>query len=1560
MAVLTRIQNNQITDSTINAQYKVLPGSITGNLLATNVTFNSNITILGNLTVANSYTQLNSINTYINDPIVVFNNGYTGSLTGYDMGILINRNLSSLGPYGSVNTAWVWSEADQAFEAIATTETGTSVSSINNSGWANVKIGNTTIVSGTVTNSLSVGTTLGVTGTSTLGVVNTSGVLTSTANVVAASGTSSTNTTTGALVVVGGVGISGALNVGGAMNVSGVVTYSGNLVAASTTTSTSTTTGSIVSLGGIGLAGNVYAGGALMAAAGAVSTGVFSGTYSDGIILDYTTGMGRVSVGASDGLTIYNGGLANTALLTITSAGNVIATGNLVAANTAASTSTTTGSFVAQGGVGIAGATWIGGLINVAGTATLQSTLAVSGITTVGGNLVAAATTSSSNTTTGALVVQGGVGIAGAIYGGSSANFAGNVNLTATNSALTTNQTTAFVFNDTATTLNVGSAATALNLGATSGTATLANPTLVGTQTTQNVYNTVATTVNAFGAATTLGIGAATGTLTIGNPTITATNGTNFNLNGTSPTLATTSTGTVTLFNTNATTVNAFGAATTIAIGNSSGTTTVSGILKSTGNIVAGSGTTSTSTTTGAVVVKGGIGISGDTYIGGNLSVAGTLTYINTTTEIVTGVEIVAGNLVANSGTASTNTTTGALVVQGGAGISGALNIGGGFATAGNIADNGGGLTTTQTTGYLFNENATTLYVGSAATTLSIGATTGTTTLNSQTITYPNGTTFNYNGANPTLATTSTGTLTLFNTNATTVNAFGAATTIAIGNASGTTTIAGITKHSGNLVAASGTTSTSNTTGALVVAGLGGLAVGGNINVGTYGSSVHQIFGNVLIGRGNPATSADTELTINLNTDTPIVSNATVHVSGATGKSAIYGADSFGTGVTSQFYGRRARGTSASPTAAQVGDLLSAFTGKGYGATGYYNSLATQSAGVQVFADENYTDSAQGSYVAISTISRGNVIANVGLRVESNGNVTIPSYTYSTVVGTGALVVNGGMSIGANLVVGADSFHQGVAKFESNVIIESLTPTTSTTTGALILPGSGGLNVGGNAYVGQNMYIGATALSQQANFANPTIIAIDSGSNYAQIALKNTTNTGSADFAAYSDSGTDAGGWVDVGIAGTAFNDGNYTITKPEDGYLITRPTNNTSGGNLIISTSEAGSYNDVVVSVGAFHANAEVARFHGNATTSGYLSIKTGTNSTAATNGAVRITNNGGLGVTGNVFFGNAVTINSTQTTNQDFTVKGVNDSTLIWARPNTTYDQVVIGGSDTVGGLTRGAKLIVNSTDSMLLPTGTTANRPSNSGGTDVTGMFRYNTTLGYIEFFTGTAWQGVTSQFTVITDEQFNGTGSQTIFTLGAASTTAATIVSINGIIQIPTLAYSVSGATLTFTEAPASTDVIDVRRLVTTQSITSIASTNGYMGFVADNAGANITTGTASQTVTTSFEPNGAQVSYIANVSVASANTATTIDTMDTSKYRSSKYIVQVTNGANYQVQEVLVVSNGTTATSVTYGTLQTNGNLGVVQATQSGSNTLIQFIAANATNNVRIKKDYIAI
>ena len=156
MAV-TRIQNNQITDSTINAQYKVSAGTVTGNLFATNLTLNSNITILGNLTVSNSYSQLNSINTYINDPLVVFNNGYTGSPT-YDIGMLMNRNLQPVTGYNSasVNVAWIWEESSNQFQGILTTETGTTAGVINNSGYANLRIGNVAAQSQTISNSLTV------------------------------------------------------------------------------------------------------------------------------------------------------------------------------------------------------------------------------------------------------------------------------------------------------------------------------------------------------------------------------------------------------------------------------------------------------------------------------------------------------------------------------------------------------------------------------------------------------------------------------------------------------------------------------------------------------------------------------------------------------------------------------------------------------------------------------------------------------------------------------------------------------------------------------------------------------------------------------------------------------------------------------------------------------------------------------------------------------------------------------------------------------------------------------------------------------------------------------------------------------------------------------------------------------------------------------------------------------------------------------------------------------------------------------------------------------------
>jgi hypothetical protein len=82
----------------------------------------------------------------------------------------------------------------------------------------------------------------------------------------------------------------------------------------------------------------------------------------------------------------------------------------------------------------------------------------------------------------------------------------------------------------------------------------------------------------------------------------------------------------------------------------------------------------------------------------------------------------------------------------------------------------------------------------------------------------------------------------------------------------------------------------------------------------------------------------------------------------------------------------------------------------------------------------------------------------------------------------------------------------------------------------------------------------------------------------------------------------------------------------------------------------------------------------------------------------------------------------------------------------------------------------------------------------------------------------------------------------FTLNSTQTTNSCIVSINGVVQIPTLAYAVAGTdptcVLTFTEAPAAGDVIDVRQITTTTSVTSIANSSGNAVIATSPTAANV--------------------------------------------------------------------------------------------------------------------------
>lgn len=124
-----------------------------------------------------------------------------------------------------------------------------------------------------------------------------------------------------------------------------------------------TVAGNVIANSAIRSVGNVVSGGEVIATNGLYSTGAFGGGYVDGTVIDYTTGLGRISVGSADSLKFYQGGPALTESFVIAAT-----TGNVVVPATTTSTSTTTGALVVGGGTGIAGNVVTSGNIITTGT----------------------------------------------------------------------------------------------------------------------------------------------------------------------------------------------------------------------------------------------------------------------------------------------------------------------------------------------------------------------------------------------------------------------------------------------------------------------------------------------------------------------------------------------------------------------------------------------------------------------------------------------------------------------------------------------------------------------------------------------------------------------------------------------------------------------------------------------------------------------------------------------------------------------------------------------------------------------------------------------------------------------------------------------------------------------------------------------------------------------------------------------------------------------------------------------------------------------------------------
>ena len=1668
MAV-TRIKNNQITDSTITYT-KIAAGTLVGSNFNQDLTLNSNISIVGNLTVTGVSSSVNSTNTYVNDPIVVFNNGYAGSLAGYDIGMLVNRNLASLAGYGSVNTAWVWVEADQAFEAITTTDTGTGVTSINNSGFANVKIGNLNAVSGSFSGTISATTLTGShTGTasfstSTATNFSTGNVQITGGNVQGVAYLQASSFSTGNAVVTGGS--LNAISIGATTPAAGFFT-------------TATSAQSIVT-GNASVGGNLSVNGNIILVSGNITT-----ANSAFFVGNTVTGFNALYAGIPTGYTIlpqvvaqfsedYNGyAQLNTQNI---NAGGSATTDYVATANNGTDTT-----FYVD--LGIAGDGYNSTSPNNSlGTALFQNDAYLytqaNTPSSYGGNLVLGTTTgqrsirfisgggniehvvatmdhagtTSTSTTTGALTIVGGVGATGDIY---AASFNGNVsalnasitNLTSGNVLITSGSVTGIT----------GSATTLTATNFSSGNAQISGGNAQGIGflqstnfSTGNALITGGSVTGITGSATTLTAtnfssgnaqvtgGSVTG-ITGSATTLTATNFSSGNAQVTGGSLINFDGQSNTFTATNFSTANAridggfIQGINTIQVDNfSSGNVLVSGgsltgvtgqfntltaTNFSSGNIVGVlTGTASTSnvslyqTVNNSVVNTDFYPEFTDRYTTGNSAA-----YVSAAFKMnpYTGIFSASGVNV-TAVTPSNSTGSGALIVTGGTGIGGNLYVGADAVVVGNLTVQGTmtaiqsqtldvtdlNITVAKGAGSAAAANGAGITVDGAAATLVYTLATDSWNFNKQVIGQFTTSNLQATGGSVTGITGAATTLTVTDFSSGNAQITGGnlqgigylqATNFSTGNAQVTggsvTGIAGAatTFHvdnfsSGNIVGVlTGTASTANvslysevtdtintanfypmftdrsTTGnssAFVTPGIimnpGTNTIQASTFVGTFNGTASITSGSVTGVSG----AASHWRATNFSSGNVLITNGNVNLSTA---------DITDFGATNLF----------TANAHIIGGNITGITGNAI--SFHIGTFTSNFANVVGGTLTNLTNVATNNFFTANAYITGGLITGVTVDADT---LSVTNFSTANAVLTGGSIDS--MAIG-QIDPSSGKFTNievtGVATTLGNLVVASTAPLLNPTDAAFVIP-DGGAAIGGDAYIKGTLNVGEASLATA--LSNSSIAAVNAVGDFAQMYMLNTTSTGSADFSAYGDNGTDTGGWSDLGMTGSEFSDPNYTITKPNDGYVIVRPQQG-FGGNLVLATSEVGTFNDVVIGVGSFDSSAEVARFHGNVSNGGYFQLTQGTAATSTSTGALRVT--GGAGISGNVYVGSnlsvtgtsllsgnailskAVTINSSQTAGMDFKVAGANSSNLIWARPDATYDQVLIGNSATVSTLVRGAKLFINSSDSMMLPAGTSGQRPGNTGGTDVPGMFRYNTTLNAIEYFGGSegAWSTVSTQFTLISDQQFSGTGSQTVFTLSSNQTTNNCIVSVNGVIQLPILAYSITANVLTFTTAPGAGTVIDVRKLTTTNEITQLSSSNSHVAIGMDNvAGIEFYSGPTGLTLQRTMDLSGAWVGQAAPTAVTGANAVTSVDAFALATYRSAKYLIQATVTGKHQVMEALVIHDGTTATITTYGIVQTNGNVGVLSATVSGGNVNVNFIAANANTNVRVSKEYVLI
>ena len=257
--------------------------------------------------------------------------------------------------------------------------------------------------------------------------------------------------------------------------------------------------------------------------------------------------------------------------------------------------------------------------------------------------------------------------------------------------------------------------------------------------------------------------------------------------------------------------------------------------------------------------------------------------------------------------------------------------------------------------------------------------------------------------------------------------------------------------------------------------------------------------------------------------------------------------DSFGTTGYAAFSGRSARGSSAAPSAIQLDDIITNLSAWGYGATGY---SATARGALVLTADENWTDTAQGTRAGFFTTAPGTLLTLERIRVWGDGGISISATgVFSVSPGAGNLSISGVETIkGASsasvpgLLINGAWFTGGTATTTKPML---LIETFGTTTTGWSTSGTGlGVNAG-LGFTGNLMDLQLTGVSK-ASVSSTGNLTLQGNLYSLQVNASQTINTSFATTA----------GTSGISGTGTWFTGGTTTTTKP---YLLLEPAPTTS-----------------------------------------------------------------------------------------------------------------------------------------------------------------------------------------------------------------------------------------------------------------------------------------------------------------------------------------------------------------------------------------------------------------